>query len=410
MKYLFDLDGTLTCCETLPLIAEKFGLVDEIKQLTEQTIKGDIPFVESFIHRVNILKKVPVSKVSEILMSVVLQESVVQFIKNNLENSIIVTGNCRVWVEPLAKRIGCQLIASETSMENGHIKKLTKIVKKEDIVRELQAQGEQVVFIGDGNNDAEAMRIANISIASGLVHMPARSVLDVCDYLIFDADTLARQLNQIKEPVSGYSVVLSCAGVGSRMGLGVTKALLKLNDKLIIDSHLENFKNVVDFRIVIGFQAMRLVEHVIKHRKDVIFVFNHDYFNSKTGFSYYLGAIHGREYAIEWDGDLLVHPKYISEMLVADEYAAGSVVTSDEPIYMDVENEKVQRFHINHCTDSYEWTGPCALKKQKLLATAQNVYDSLSEHLPLKFKQVEAYDIDTYEDYTRVSSITKDWS
>jgi HAD superfamily phosphoserine phosphatase-like hydrolase len=409
MKYLFDLDGTLTKCETLPLIAEKFGLKNEIDNLTRQTIKGDIPFVESFIHRVNILKAIPVSAVCELLSNVLMHDSVVQFIKENANDCVIVTGNCRVWVQALADRIGCQLIASETDVVEDRITKLTHIVKKEDVVRSFQAQGEEVVFIGDGNNDAEAMRLANISIGSGLVHMPARSVLDVCDYLVFDENALVRQLIQIDHLVPGYSVVLSCAGVGSRMGLGVTKTLLKLNERLIIDHHLENFKNVVDFRIVVGFQAMRLIEHVIQIRRDIIFVFNHDYFNSKTGRSYYLGAVHGREHAIEWDGDLLVHPKHMPEMLVADEYAAGSFVTSDEPIYMSVECENITDFYLDKRDGGFEWTGPCSLKKQKLAPDAKNVYDSLAMNLPIRFKLVEAYDIDTYEDYQRVSAIVKDW-
>lgn len=410
MKFLFDLDGTLTRCETLPLIARTFGLEDQIGQLTQQTIKGDIPFVESFIQRVNILREIPVPDVRDLLASVPLHAALLDFIRQNIDDCIIVTGNCRVWVEALAQQIGCQLIASETSMVSDKIIKLTKIVKKEDVVRAFQAQGEQVVFIGDGNNDAEAMKLADVSIASGLIHMPARSVLDVCDYLIFDDATLARQLNQIRQQVPGYSLVLSCAGVGSRMGLGVTKTLLKLNDRLIIDSHLENFKDVEDFRIVVGFQAMRVVEHVIQHRLDVIFVFNHDYFNTKTGRSYYLGALHGREHAIEWDGDLLMHPQCIPEMLVASEFAAGSVVASDEPIYMTVEAGLVKDFNLAAGPSTYEWTGPCCLRKDKLSLNAQNVFDSLAENLPLPFKLVEAYDIDTYEDYVRVSSIVKEWT
>jgi HAD superfamily phosphoserine phosphatase-like hydrolase len=409
MKYLFDLDGTLTRCETLPLIAQTFGLEAQIGELTQQTIQGNIPFVESFIHRVNILKELPVSQVCALLATVALHESVLQFIRDNQDDCVIVTGNCRVWVQALAQRIGCELIASETSLVDDRIVKLTKIVKKEDVVRAYQAQGEQVVFIGDGNNDAEAMRLADVSLASGLIHMPSRSVLDVCDYLVFDENTLARQLNQIRQSVPGYSIVLSCAGVGSRMGLGVTKTLLKLNDRLIIDSHLDNFKAVEDVRIVVGFQAMRLIEHVVQQRRDVVFVFNHDYFNTKTGHSYYLGARHGREHAIEWDGDLLVNPRHMPEMLVAHEYAAGSIVASEEPIYMTVQAGEVQFFHLDDQKGAYEWTGPCSLRKDKLSPDSQHVYDSLRHSLPLPFKLVEAYDIDTYEDYLRVSAIVKDW-
>ena len=53
------------------------------------------------------------------------------------------------------------------------------------------------MFIGDGNNDVEAMRLSDISIASALTHMPSNGVLSVADYLILDEETLCRQLNQL---------------------------------------------------------------------------------------------------------------------------------------------------------------------------------------------------------------------
>ena len=55
MKFLFDLDGTVTSKETLPIIAEHFGVQDQIAELTHHTVQGNVPFVESFIRRVNIL-------------------------------------------------------------------------------------------------------------------------------------------------------------------------------------------------------------------------------------------------------------------------------------------------------------------------------------------------------------------
>ena len=54
-----------------------------------------------------------------------------------------------------------------------------------------------MVVIGEGNNDLEAMRTADISIASGLTHQPANSVLGIADYVIYEEEALCRQLNQL---------------------------------------------------------------------------------------------------------------------------------------------------------------------------------------------------------------------
>ena len=74
---------------------------------------------------------------------------------------------------------------------------MRKILNKESVVKKYQEMGEKVVYIGDGNNDIEAMRLADVSIAAGLVHHPANSILPFADYLIFDEKALCRQLNQL---------------------------------------------------------------------------------------------------------------------------------------------------------------------------------------------------------------------
>lgn len=70
MKFLFDLDGTVTSKETLPIIAEHFGVQDQIAELTHHTVQGNVPFVESFIRRVNILGRFSVSEISDLLARV----------------------------------------------------------------------------------------------------------------------------------------------------------------------------------------------------------------------------------------------------------------------------------------------------------------------------------------------------
>ena len=48
MKFLFDLDGTVTSEETLPIIANHFNCVEQISELTARTVQGNVPFIESF--------------------------------------------------------------------------------------------------------------------------------------------------------------------------------------------------------------------------------------------------------------------------------------------------------------------------------------------------------------------------
>ena len=97
----------------------------------------------------------------------------------------------------LGERIGCKAYYSEAIVEDNRVKKIKSILRKEQVVDQYKAVGETVVFIGDGNNDLEAMRHADISIATGLTHKPARSLYSIADYIIFNETALCRQLNQL---------------------------------------------------------------------------------------------------------------------------------------------------------------------------------------------------------------------
>ena len=268
--FLFDLDGTITKEETLPIIAKKFDLESEINELTSSTIQGNIPFIESFIQRVNILKDLPINEIDQLLKSIVLFKDIVKFIEQNNQNCAIITGNLDVWVKSLLKRINCKYYSSSANIKENNIEKISYILRKEDIVYKYQKQGYKVVVIGDGNNDLEAMRLADISIACGLIHHPANSLLTIVDYVIYDEKPLVRLLTQIQEEQKGTSIVLSCAGIGSRLGLSMTKALICIEDKSLIHWQLDAFKNVEDIRIVIGYQAYDVIEEVLKKEKNFI--------------------------------------------------------------------------------------------------------------------------------------------
>lgn len=205
------------------------------------------------------------------------------------------------------------------------------------------------------------------------------------------------------------SVIISCAGIGSRLGLGQTKALINICGKSLIRWQIESLEEVDDIRIVIGYQAKDIINEVLKIRKDVIFVYNHNYFDTKTGASFYLGAKHAGEYVIEWDGDLLVHPDDVKKCLETEgEYIGYAPIASNEAVFVKT-NEIGDVLAFSREQGDYEWTGPACMKKDKIKWTSGNVFNQLEEYLPMQGLKIRAQDIDTYEDYKKAIEFVKDW-
>ena len=197
IKFLFDLDGTITQEETLPLIAKYFHVEEDIDRLTRETVAGKVPFEESFARRVRILGRLPVDEVSEFLGRVELYPLIEGFIRGHQEACCIVTGNLSCWVGKVVRRLGCACCASQAEVRSNRVQGLVSILRKEEIVRQLAEEGNRVVFVGDGNNDIEAMRLADVSIAAALTHRPAEGVLSVADHVAVDERDLYERLNRL---------------------------------------------------------------------------------------------------------------------------------------------------------------------------------------------------------------------
>jgi HAD superfamily phosphoserine phosphatase-like hydrolase len=196
MKYYFafDLDGTVTKKEILPLIAKEIGIQKEMAILTKKTMAGEIPFDQSFKKRVNMLKKVPINKVQEIVKNIKLSNPILHFMQKNRNRCYIVTQNLDVWVELLLKKIGIPALTSKADYKGNRLIGIKKILRKNIIHRKVDYP---VVVIGEGYNDLEMMIDAPISIAFGGIHKPADPVLEVVDYAIYDENQLCRFLKQL---------------------------------------------------------------------------------------------------------------------------------------------------------------------------------------------------------------------
>ncbi|MEY3122008.1 MAG: hypothetical protein RI993_833 [Pseudomonadota bacterium] len=195
--FAFDLDGTVTQQELLPLIASALDLEKEMRLLTKLTINGVIPFEDSFRLRCACLKSVPIDEVCSIIEEVALDDDVAVFIKNHPLQCAIVTGNLDVWVAPLVKKLGCLSYSSTAAIKDGQLRNVVSVLRKSHPILDLKKSFDRVVAIGDGINDMPMFDASDIRIAFGGVHQPAKQLVEMADFVSFSGRSLCRMLNTL---------------------------------------------------------------------------------------------------------------------------------------------------------------------------------------------------------------------
>ena len=401
--FLFDLDSTITRQEILPTIAKKIGKEREMRELTEKTMMGDLPFADSFRMRVNILSQIPVSEVSKIVSEIEINPSIIKFIQENRENCYIVTNNLDVWIYDFLKRYNMldHCFCSHAEAQNDSLTGQITINNKIDALNHFADQA-RVVAIGDGSNDYELIKKADIGISFGGVRTISPILHNVSDYSIYDDDKLYELLTAIagrdNQDQPDRSVIISCAGMGTRLGAGKPKALIDIEGEPLIAHTLKYLPDTCDILIVIGYQQQKVIDTVTQIRKDVIFVYNHNYKNNGTGASVSLAAHFGKKFILTIDGDVIMHPDDIKKILTIEhEFVGVCPKSTDDPVLTITCDEKVTGF--SRQTGDFEWTGVTMLDTSKIQYTDGHTYQIIEPLLPLKYELIREKEIDTPNDY-----------
>lgn len=194
--FLFDLDSTISKKEILPSISEKINKLSEMRELTEATMQGIIPFKTSFLKRVNILKDIDIDIVKEIIKNIPLNENIAKFIRDNSDRCYIVTGNLDVWIEELMKSLNMtnHVYCSKAQVKNNCVNQVISVIDKELIVKQFV---QPIVVVGDGDNDAGMAKLADIAIGFGGVRDIAPSLLRNIDYAFYDDKLCAEFLKKL---------------------------------------------------------------------------------------------------------------------------------------------------------------------------------------------------------------------
>ena len=198
------------------------------------------------------------------------------------------------------------------------------------------------------------------------------------------------------------TIVISCAGMGTRLGIGTTKCLVDIDGKPLIIRQLEQLKDFDDIRIVVGYQMERVMEVVNSYRKDILFVLNQNYRNTGTGGSFSLAMRHARELIVSLDGDLLVHPDDLARVLKSDEECVcGGIPCTEDPMLMKtlVQDGKIYGVGFSREEGEYEWTGLAQVRTARLTQGDHHVCDMMVPLLPLPMELIRTKEIDTMADY-----------
>lgn len=199
--------------------------------------------------------------------------------------------------------------------------------------------------------------------------------------------------------INNTTAIICCAGMGTRLGIGSTKSLINICGRPLIVRQLELLSLISDVRLVVGFQAERVISVANEMRHDIMYAFNYDYDKTGTLCSISKAMINPKEYVLIMGGDILVRPIDMKRLLsINNEFVAYSDVTSKEPIYVNV-NGKKDALSFSTDIGAKEWSGIAKIKSERFNSKYNFVYEMIEELLPLPAEKVYSIDIDTPEDY-----------
>ncbi len=175
----FDMDSTLIQTECIDELADRAGVGEQVRAITESAMRGEIDFKESFTRRVALLKGLDVSVMQDIAEHMPITEGVERLmyvLKRYGYKIAILSGGFTFFGEYLQKKYGIDYVyANELEVdETGHLTgrytgEVVDGTRKAELLR-LIAQVEKVdlaqtIAVGDGANDLPMLSVAGLGIA-----------------------------------------------------------------------------------------------------------------------------------------------------------------------------------------------------------------------------------------------------
>ena len=174
----FDMDSTLIQAEVIDELAKVAGVGEQVAEITESAMRGEIDFSESFRRRMALLEGMDESVLQDIARNLPITdgaERLIRHLKHFGYKIAILSGGFTYFANYLKEKLGIDYVhANQLDFENG---KLTGKVKGDIVDGNMKAKlliqlaeqegisTEQVIAVGDGANDLPMLAIAGLGIA-----------------------------------------------------------------------------------------------------------------------------------------------------------------------------------------------------------------------------------------------------
>ncbi|EMI8961411.1 phosphoserine phosphatase SerB [Acinetobacter baumannii] len=174
----FDMDSTLIEQEVIDELALEAGVGEQVAEITERAMQGELDFQQSFRARVALLKGLDASvlpKIAERLTITEGAERLISTLKALGYKTAILSGGFQYFAEYLQAKLGMDEVhANVLDVQDGVVTGEVKGVivdgaRKAELLRELANKLgislEQAMAVGDGANDLPMLAIAGLGVA-----------------------------------------------------------------------------------------------------------------------------------------------------------------------------------------------------------------------------------------------------
>jgi phosphoserine phosphatase len=174
----FDMDSTLIQTEVIDELAYRAGVGEQVSEITEKAMRGEIDFKDSFKQRLSLLNGLDEYVLADIAQSLPITEGAERLFKTLKRfgfKTAILSGGFTYFGKYLQNKFGIDYVfANELEIVNGkltgnYIGEVVDGQRKAYLMQQIAFKEdihlEQVVAVGDGSNDLPMINLAGLGIA-----------------------------------------------------------------------------------------------------------------------------------------------------------------------------------------------------------------------------------------------------